>query len=150
MGPKGEQRTMRNKVFSGMIYEICKIYIDDILIHGKSDPEFLDNLHRVFDRLHDKKFAVNPRKTELGLKEVEYVGHLVSATGTSFTLEKRLKVLDFLQPTTKCSNSSDSRYFRDHVPNMTEMVKPFTRHDPSCQKPEDRQADLDSRRLCRL
>jgi hypothetical protein len=31
----------------------------------------------------------------------EYVGHLVSATGTSFISEKRLKVLDFPQPTTQ-------------------------------------------------
>jgi hypothetical protein len=39
----------------------------------------------VFDRLLNKNVAVNPRKIELGLAEVEYVCHLVSATGTSFT-----------------------------------------------------------------
>ena len=66
-----------------------------------SDSEFLDNTRRVFDRLRDKNVAVNPRKIELGLVEVEYVGYLVSATGTSFTPEKRLKVLDFPQPSTQ-------------------------------------------------
>jgi hypothetical protein len=55
----------------------------------------------VFDRLRIKSVAVNPRKTKLGLAEVEYVGHLVSTTGTSFTPEKRLKVLDFPQPSTQ-------------------------------------------------
>ena len=89
------QRTIQNKVLHGVVYEICEIYIDDVLIHGKSDPEFLDSTRRVFDHLHDKNVAVIPRKTELGLAEVEYVGHLVSATGTSFTPEKRMKVLDF-------------------------------------------------------
>ena len=49
--------------------------------------------------------AVNPKQTKLGHPEVKYVGHLVSATGTSFTLEKRLKVLDFPQPTTQKSAS---------------------------------------------
>ncbi len=48
--------------------------------------------------MRDKNVSVNPRKTELGLAEVEYVGH---ATGTSFTPEKRMKVLDFPQPTTQ-------------------------------------------------
>ena len=59
------------------------------------------------------------QKKKLGLPEVEYVGHLVSALGTSFTPEKRSKVLDFPQPTTQ----KVMLQFRDYVPNMTEMVK---------------------------
>ena len=62
-----------------------------------------------------------PRKQSL----VEYVGHLVC---TSFTPEKRLKVLDFPQPTTQKEMLQFiglANYFRDHVPNMTEMVKPL-------------------------
>jgi hypothetical protein len=81
---------------------ICEIHIDDVLIHGK--------------------------QTKLGLPEVEYVGHLVSATGILFTPEKRLKVLDFPQPTTQKEMLQFiglANYFQDHVPNMTEMVKPL-------------------------
>ena len=41
MGLKGSgpyfQRSMQNKVLNGLVYEICEIYIDDVLIHGKSD-----------------------------------------------------------------------------------------------------------------
>ena len=51
------QCTMQNKVLNGMVYKICDISIDDVLIHGKSDPEFLDNTRRVFDRLRNKKVA---------------------------------------------------------------------------------------------
>ena len=83
---------------------------------------------RVFERLRAKKVAVNPRKAKLVLKEVEYVGHLVSATGTSFTPEKRLKVLTFPQPSTqkKMLQFLDLvNYFRDYAPNMTEMAKPL-------------------------
>ena len=102
MGLKGAgpdfQRTMQNKVLNGLVYEICEIYINDVLIHGKSDPEFLDNTRCVFERLRDKNVVVNPRKTELGLAEVKYVGHPVSATGTSFTPGKRMKALNFPQP----------------------------------------------------
>jgi hypothetical protein len=57
-----------------------------------------------------------PKTTELGLEEVEYVGHLVFAMGTLFTLEKRIKVLDFPQPTIQKGN---------HVSNMTDLEKPF-------------------------
>ena len=110
--------------FNGLAYEICEIYIDDVLIHGKADPDFPPT----HDECRAKKVAVNPRKTKLALKEVEYVGHLVSATGTSFTPEKRLKALDFPQPSTKKGMLQViglANYFRDHVPNMTEKVNPL-------------------------
>ena len=95
---------------------------------AKSEAEFIRNVRRVFERLRAKNVAVNPMKTKLGLPEVEYVGHFVSATCTSFTPEKRLKVLDFPQPTTQKEMLHFiglANYFRDHVPNMTEMVKPL-------------------------
>ena len=119
---------MQNKVLNGLVYEICEIYIDDVLIHGKTDTDFLTITRRMFERLCAKKVAVNSRKTKLGLKEVEYVGHLVSATGTSFTPEDPLKVLDFSQPSTQNEMLQFLglvNYFRDHMPNMTEMVKPL-------------------------
>jgi len=67
--------------------------------------------------------TANPRKTLLGLKEVENVGHLIS-----FTAEKRLQVLDFPLPTTEKALLQFIglvNYFRDHVPQMTAMVQPL-------------------------
>jgi len=36
-------------------------------------------------RLREHKVTDNPDKTRLGLKKVEYVGHLISIEGTPFT-----------------------------------------------------------------
>ena len=77
--------TMQNKVLNGLVYGICEIYIDDVLIHGKSEAELLRDVRQVFERLRATSIAVYPKQTKLGLPEVEYVGQLVSATGTSFT-----------------------------------------------------------------
>ncbi len=102
MGLKGSgpyfQRSMSNTVLAGLVYHICELYIDDVLIHGRDIESFLANVRKVFERLQEFNVAVNPAKTKLGLAEVEYVGHVVSATGTSFTEEKRLKVLKFPLP----------------------------------------------------
>ena len=84
---------MANKVLAGTL--TLTLYIDDVLIHGSTDDEYIDNSRKVLGRLREKKLTANPAKTKLGLKEVEYVGHLISSTGTSFTEEKRLQVLDF-------------------------------------------------------
>jgi len=63
----------------------------------------------------------------LGLAEVEYVGNVLTHKGTSFTEEKRMKVLDFPLTTTHrglLMFIGLANYFRDHVPNMIEMMKP--------------------------
>ena len=95
---------------------------------GPTDNEYLGNTRKVLGRLREKKATANPAKTRLGLKEVEYVGQLISSTGTSFTEEKRLQVLHFpLLETEKALLQfiGFANYFRDHVPNMTEMVQPL-------------------------
>ena len=46
MEPKGAgpyfQRSMPNTVLAGLVYQICKVYIDDVLIHGREIESFLD------------------------------------------------------------------------------------------------------------
>ena len=76
-------------------------------------------------RLRTNRVTPNPETTKLGLDEVEYVGHLISSEGNSFTPEKRLQVLEFPPPATQKALLQFIglvNYFRDHVPQMTEMV----------------------------
>jgi hypothetical protein len=105
MGLKGAgpyfQRSMSNTVLAGLVSQICELYIDDVLIHGRDIETFLANVRKVFERLREFNVAVNPAKTKLGLAEVEYEGRVISATGISFTEEKRLKVLQFPLPETQ-------------------------------------------------
>ena len=101
---------------------------DDVILFGTTDNEYLGNTRKVLGRLREKKVTANPDKTRLGLKEVEYVGHLISSSGTSFTEEKRLQVLDFPLPENEKALLQFIglvNYFRDHVPKMTEMVQPL-------------------------
>jgi len=88
----------------------------------------MGNTREVLGRLREKKVTANPAKTRLVLKEVEYVGQMISSTGTLFTEEKRLQVLDFPLPETEKALLQFiglANYFRDHVPNMTEMIQPL-------------------------
>ena len=101
MGLKGSgpyfQRSMASVVLAGLVYIVCEIYFDDVLIHRRSEEDFLVNLRKVLDEFN---VAANPKETKLGLSEVECVGHVVSSEGTSFTDEERLKVHDFPLPET--------------------------------------------------
>ncbi len=111
------QRSMSNTVLAGLVYRICELYIDDVLIHGKDPETFLANVRKVFETLREFNVAVNPKKTKLGLAEVEYVGHVLN-----FPLpETQKNLLQFI---------GLSNYFRDYVPRMTEMVQPLRKLIP--------------------
>ena len=73
------------------MYLICELYIDDVLIDGADEDTFINNVRQIFPRFRKHKIIVNPKKTELGLEEVEYIGHLVSHNGVSFTRENDRK-----------------------------------------------------------
>jgi hypothetical protein len=60
---------MANKVLAGYVTLICDIYIDDVLLFGATDNEYLNNSRKVLVRLREKKVTANPAKTRLGLKE---------------------------------------------------------------------------------
>jgi transposase InsO family protein len=103
-----------------------RAYIDDVLVFGKDEPAFVENLVQVFTRFRKHKITLNPKKCKLGMSQVEYVGHVISEEGVTFSKEKRTKVLDFPLPQRMKELSGFLgliNYFRAHVSDMTERVK---------------------------
>jgi hypothetical protein len=122
------QRTMCQEVLQGLLYEFCEVYIDDVLVHGKTEDEYIDNLRKVFQRFREKKVTVNPDKCIFGADEVEFVGHLLDQEGITFSKTKFASVIDFIKP----SNMKELRsfvglvnYFRDHIENHSVAIHPL-------------------------
>jgi hypothetical protein len=84
------QRTMQEDVLAGLLYQICEVYIDDLLIMGDTEEEFCDHLCKVLSRLRDKRVTLNPRKVKLGLTKTEFVGHEIDAEGINMS-QKRIE-----------------------------------------------------------
>ena len=54
----------------GIIYIICEVYTDDLLICGRTE-EFLE-----FERLREQQnVTLNPKKVHLGQTTISFVGH---------------------------------------------------------------------------
>ena len=126
--PSYFQKAMSTEVLNGLIYTICEIYLDDIIIYGTTEEEFLQNVKTVFDRLKEKNITVNPDKCQMGLTEVEYVGHTINKDGISFSREKLSKVINIDLPTTSKGLKSFlglANYFRDHVRNHSIIAQPL-------------------------
>ena len=124
MGLKGApayfQAVLVTKVLVGLIYQICELYIDDLIIFGTTEDEFCERLERVLQRAQEFNITFNPKKVKLGMSKVEYVGHMVDSEGISFSAEKISEVLAFPTPVT-CKQVRAflglCNFFRDHVRN---------------------------------
>ncbi|RXN22438.1 Transposon Ty3-G Gag-Pol poly [Labeo rohita] len=74
--------------FGDLNFTHLLIYLDDIIIFSKSFNEHLERLQLAFDRLREHGLKLKPSKCQLVRKEVQYLGHLVSAEGTRTDPEK--------------------------------------------------------------
>ncbi|GFV81445.1 retrovirus-related Pol polyprotein from transposon 17.6 [Trichonephila clavipes] len=70
-------------VLEGLLYEACLVYLDDIIIVGRSFEEHLKNIRRVLQKLK-----------EVNLKLVTYLGHVISAKGVRTDPDKISAVKD--------------------------------------------------------
>ena len=58
-----------------------------MLILATTESDIFINLRQELLGLREHNVAANPRKTKLGVPQVEYVGHLISTEGTFFMVE---------------------------------------------------------------
>lgn len=85
--------------FGDLNFTQLLIYLDDLIIFSKTFDEHLERLQGVFDRLREHGLKLKPSKCQLVRKEVQYLGHLVSAEGIRTDPDKISKVRDWARPT---------------------------------------------------
>ena len=49
----------------GLTYDACLVYLDDVIVIGRTFQEQLDNLRKVFQRLREAHLKLNPAKCQL-------------------------------------------------------------------------------------
>lgn len=133
MGLKGApgyfQRTMTTLVLAGLVGVTCAVYMDDLIVYGRSFEEYMRNLREVLMRLRKFGLTANPEKTKLGMKRVEYVGHVIDSEGVSFSEERIREIVDFPLPKTKGELKSFlgmANYVRGTMQDASEYTVPLT------------------------
>ena len=69
------------RMLAGLLWHICLVYIDDIIIFSETVEEHREQLETVFSRLKEARLKLKPKKCNLFRKRVRYLGHLVSEAG---------------------------------------------------------------------
>jgi hypothetical protein len=79
---------LMNKVFMEYLDKIVVVFIDDILIHSRSEEEHEEHLCLVLQKLQEHRLYVKLSKCEFWLKKVSFLGHVISKGGISVNPSK--------------------------------------------------------------
>ena len=121
------QRLM-DLVLVGLTWEVCLVYLDDVIIMSETFDEHLCRLKTVFDRIHAANLKLKASKCKLFQREVVFLGHLVTADGVAPDPAKIRAVQNWPRP----RNLTETRafvglasYYRNHIAKFAEIARPL-------------------------
>lgn len=112
------------------IGKICYVYIDDIIVSGKTLEEHLKNLRTILETLKKANFKIQPDKLEFLRTKVEFLGFIISEEGLKPNMKKVECIRNYPEP----KNLKDLRaflglsgYYRRFVKDYAKIAKPLAR-----------------------
>jgi hypothetical protein len=120
---------LMNSVFMPELDKFVVVFIDDILIYSRSMEEHEEHLWIVLQRLRDHQLYAKFSKCEFWIKEVPFLGHVVSPEGIAMDPGKVTEVLEWKPPTMVFEVRSFfglASYYRWFIPNFSKILKPIT------------------------
>ncbi|KAG6453944.1 hypothetical protein O3G_MSEX008407 [Manduca sexta] len=127
---------MMSVAMSGLTYEKCLIYQDDLIVFGRNLHMHNHNLISIMERLRKVNLKLNPLKCEFLKKEILYLGHVVSEKGVLPDPEKTNVLINY--PTPKNAEEvkrfvAFCNYYRKFIKSFSEIAIPLNK---LCRKNE--------------
>jgi hypothetical protein len=79
---------LMNKVFMEYLDKFVMVFIDDILIYSRSEEEHKEHLRLVLQKLKEHRLYAKLDKCEFWLKQVSFLGDVISKGGISIDPSK--------------------------------------------------------------
>ena len=103
------------------------VFLDDILITGKTTADHKQNLYEVLNRLQKAGLKLREKKCQFYMTSIVYLGHKISGRGIETLQEKIQAILEMPRP----SNTPEVQAYLGHVnfyrkclPNLSETLEP--------------------------
>ena len=115
-----------DKVLHGLHFSYA--YIDNVLIASNILDDHAQHLRAVFQRFQQYGVIVNPSKCELGIDNLQFLGHQVDSNGIQL-LEAKVKVLqEFPQPESHkklVEFLGQVNFYHRFIKNCARIIKPL-------------------------
>ena len=120
---------MMNKVFMEFLDKFVVVFIDDILVYSKNEEEHKEHLRLVLEKLREHQLYAEFSKCVFWLKEVGFLGHVISREGIAIDPNKVVTMTNWEVPTTVGEIRSFlglAGYYRRFIENFSKIAKPMT------------------------
>jgi hypothetical protein len=122
-------QTMMNEIFSDMA-DVMVIYIDDLMIYTKTDDiqEHERLVKKVLKRLEEHDLFAKPEKCTFGVKEVEFLGMIVSREGIKMDDSKIKAIREWPTPKTVRGVTSFlelANFYRRFIEGYAQVARPL-------------------------
>ena len=104
-------RYMSN-VLRPFLNDFVVVYFDDIIIFSKDEVEHWEHVKKVLKRLQETEINLKIKKCEFGVKETEFLGHIINGTTTRMQQEK-VKARGL------------AGYYRQYVERFSDRMRPL-------------------------
>ena len=118
-----------NKVFMKFMDKFVVVFIDDILVYSRTPEEHAKHLRIVLEELRKHQLYAKFSKCEFWLRQVGFLGHILTQEGVAVDPEKVKAILDWKPP----ANVTDVRSFlgmagydRRFIEGFSTVAKPMT------------------------
>ncbi|KAG8483084.1 hypothetical protein CXB51_022054 [Gossypium anomalum] len=121
---------LMNRIFRPYLDKFVVVFIDDILIYSRDESEHAEHLRTVLQILREKKLFAKFSKSEFWLREVRFLGHIVSGDGIRVDPSKISVIVDWKPPKNVSEVGSFlglARYYRRFVEGFLTIASPMTK-----------------------
>jgi hypothetical protein len=139
MGLRGSSpgyNIMMTNILDKLLYQICNVFVDDVLIYGETFEALLENTKTVFKKFRAHNLKVNAKKIQLFRKKVSFLGHVLSKEGVEMDPKKAELIMNTPSPKTAKQTQSWTglvNFFRKHVEGLYRDAAPL--YQASATKP---------------
>jgi hypothetical protein len=120
--PATQQRFME-AVLSGLLWEFCMVYIDDIVIWSDTPEQHVERIAAVFQKLREGEVYLSPSKCFFAQSEFEILGHVCTKEGVSPNPKKVEAISNFPAP----ENRKELRRFLGLATWVSRFIRNFSR-----------------------
>jgi hypothetical protein len=120
---------LMNKVFMEYLDKFVVVFIDDILVYSRSEEVHEEHLCLALQKFQENKLYTKLSKCEFWMKQVAFLGHVISKGGIFVDPSKVQDVLSWNAPTSVGDNQSFlglAGYYRRFIKGFSNISKPMT------------------------